>query len=444
LSSELHQDKGVPTPVTGVDIRELPLEPAHAFVLSRVDGQATVAEISSATGLTVVDVEDALRRLAKLGAVDYASLPNRSERPPTRDDPATGDAGDAAPVSVRSTARTQANLDLRATVEDLHSRFRDLNHYQLLGVPSQATRAAIRTAYYELVALLHPDRHSKKRIGDVRGKMEELVSQITKSYEILKHKQRRAEYDEELEATRPRSQSSSPPKRHSQEDLRDAQRQRLRRGLASSRNNKKETSGPRISTPDEARERAAEGLKRISVDRVNASEASAQRLKDVAEEALRSGDVVSAANAMKARASLDSQSPILAQEAAEFEEESFRQTVDQHLQQARGAERGGDRDAAALAYERAARGRPNDGELWDFALTSLLDAKGDARHAVKMGQRAVLAAPNRAKLHVLLARAYQRANMPARAQGEISRATKIEASNPMVKAWAKRIKRGES
>ncbi len=421
-----------------MDIRELPLEPAHAFVLSRVDGRTTVAEISSATGLPLGDVEDALRRLASLGAVDYAGLPKTSERTPTRSEPSAEESRAAAKRT--GGASVQANLDLVATVEDLYSKFRDLNHYQLLGVPSQASRPAIRKAYYGLVALLHPDRHSGKRIRDVRSKMEELVAQITKSYEVLKHKERRADYDEQLQAQRAQRPSAAPAKRPSRDELRDAHRQRLRRGFAAGK-------APRVSqadATDEARERAAHGLKRLSKDRVGAAEASAGRLKDAAEAALRDGDVLSATNAMKARASLEPDNAVLAQEAAAFEEEGFKQTVEQHLQQAQSAERGGEYEAAALAFERAARGRPNDGDLWGQALSSWLECDGEARHAVKLGQRAVLATPNKAKLHVLLARAYQRANMPARAQGEISRAAKLESSSATVKAWVKRIKRGES
>ena len=170
----------------------------------------------------------------------------------------------------------------------------------------------------------------------------------------------------------------------------------------------------------------------------------AERLKTSAEAALRDGDVLSATNAMKARASLQPDNQQLAKELADFEEEGFKQTVEQHLQQARAAERSGDRETAALAFERAARGRPSDGELWGDALENWLDADGEPRHLVKLGQRAVLASPDKAKLHVLLARAYQRAAMPARAQGEISRAVKLSSSSATVKAWVKRIKRGES
>lgn len=430
-----------------MDIRELPLEPAHAFVLSRVDGHTSVAEISSATGLPLPEVEDTLRHLAKLGAVDYAGLPRRSERAPTRAESSSqpgAEDGNAPAGAKRTTKGTgEANLDLRATVDNLHARFRELTHYQLLGVPSQASRAAIRKAYYELVALLHPDRHSRDRIRDVRTKMEELVAQITKSYEVLKHTDRRAEYDEHLQADRAHRASTAPAKRPSRDELRDARRQRLKRGFAPNKPGRVAPS-PAPSATDEARERAAEGLKRISLGRVSASEASADRLKHVAEEALRTGDVLSATNAMKARASLEPDNAQLAQEAADFEEEGFKQTVEQHLQQAQSAERGGEHDVAAQAYERAARGRPSDGELWGCALTCWLESQGDPRHAVKLGQRAVLATPNRSKLHVLLARAYQRADMPARAQGEISRAAKLEPSSPTVKAWVKRIKRGES
>lgn len=63
----------VPRPVPGCDIRSLPLKPAEAYVLSRVDGAASDKDLSSMTGLPPENVAEALDRLVELGAIEFAT-----------------------------------------------------------------------------------------------------------------------------------------------------------------------------------------------------------------------------------------------------------------------------------------------------------------------------------------------------------------------------------
>ncbi|AKF09244.1 J domain-containing protein [Sandaracinus amylolyticus] len=70
-----------------MDLRSLPLTPTEGFILSRIDGVATIDDLSDLTNLDVSDVVIAIGRLIELGAVEWAdgtiSLPRASNRPPT-------------------------------------------------------------------------------------------------------------------------------------------------------------------------------------------------------------------------------------------------------------------------------------------------------------------------------------------------------------------------
>jgi IclR helix-turn-helix domain len=55
-----------------VDMRSLPLGPLDAFVLSQVDGRATVDEIAAASSLSPAETHRVLHVLAERGAVDFA------------------------------------------------------------------------------------------------------------------------------------------------------------------------------------------------------------------------------------------------------------------------------------------------------------------------------------------------------------------------------------
>lgn len=81
-----HKPK-IPRLSAGVNVRGLPLTPLEGFVLSRVDGTATVGDIADLTGQTADECFVIVERLIGLGAVEWAdgsvSLPRMSYRPPS-------------------------------------------------------------------------------------------------------------------------------------------------------------------------------------------------------------------------------------------------------------------------------------------------------------------------------------------------------------------------
>src|SRR4051794_11296541 len=63
---------GALTLVSSVNVRDLPIGPTEAFVLSRVEGSITRAELVTATGLTAEEIESIVTRLILLGAIESA------------------------------------------------------------------------------------------------------------------------------------------------------------------------------------------------------------------------------------------------------------------------------------------------------------------------------------------------------------------------------------
>ncbi|MBX3270244.1 MAG: DnaJ domain-containing protein [Sandaracinaceae bacterium] len=78
----------VPRLVEGVDLTSLPLGPLEGFVLSRLDGEASVAVLADLTNLDEGQVHEIVERLIGLGAAEWAresvSLPLPTGRPATR------------------------------------------------------------------------------------------------------------------------------------------------------------------------------------------------------------------------------------------------------------------------------------------------------------------------------------------------------------------------
>src|SRR5262245_14274672 len=72
----------VPSPVAGVDVYSLPLNTLEGFVLSRVDGAASVEDISITCGIDQDRLLSILQRLSELGAVELRWLGPRKKTPP--------------------------------------------------------------------------------------------------------------------------------------------------------------------------------------------------------------------------------------------------------------------------------------------------------------------------------------------------------------------------
>lgn len=75
----------IPRLAPGVDVRVLPLTPLEGFVLSRVDGAATVGDLADLTNQSTEECSAVIERLLALRAIEWAdgavSLPRTSTRP---------------------------------------------------------------------------------------------------------------------------------------------------------------------------------------------------------------------------------------------------------------------------------------------------------------------------------------------------------------------------
>jgi curved DNA-binding protein CbpA len=212
--------ESTPALVAGVNIRNLPIGPEEAFVLSRIDGACSVSDIAAATNFALDDVKRIVARLAALGAIRLTVEPSanlaRQLRPtPMRSgayriDPileTTETSKTPHPAAVHDDASAQEEpVDLNPQQQRdllaLYQRLESLDHYELLSVDPLADDKLIRAAYYELVRVYHPDRFFGKKLGSFKPKLGKLFGRLTEAYEALHRADSRAEYDRYLAARR--------------------------------------------------------------------------------------------------------------------------------------------------------------------------------------------------------------------------------------------------
>ncbi|HEX2669308.1 MAG TPA: DnaJ domain-containing protein, partial [Polyangiaceae bacterium] len=218
---------GALTLVSGVSMRDLPIGPTEAFVLSRVEGSITKAELVIATGLDAEQIESIVARLILLGALEFAqrhSMVSSIQSPPERSGARSG--SHSIPLAARSEGTGEWTPEQQQQLLELDRRHSNIDHYQLLGVEPSADAKTIRAAYYELVRVYHPDRFFGKQLGEYEGPLTRVFGRFSEAYEVLHRSESRAEYDRYLGARQrtvdfdryfqespggPRAPASSPP-----------------------------------------------------------------------------------------------------------------------------------------------------------------------------------------------------------------------------------------
>jgi tetratricopeptide (TPR) repeat protein len=200
----------LPRLVEGIDLRQLPIGPAQAFVLSRVDGACTELEIADEAGIEPTVVAATLEELVRLGAI-WFDQPVASESRRMR--PRVSAATRIGPIIEASIGQepqhpaaalydprdleeeVDIELDRKRTILDAFYRLDSVTHYQVLRVDPSADKRAIKNAYFEIVNVFHPDRYFGKKLGSFKPKLERVFARLTEAHDALTRSGPRAEYD---------------------------------------------------------------------------------------------------------------------------------------------------------------------------------------------------------------------------------------------------------
>ncbi|HYP97320.1 MAG TPA: DnaJ domain-containing protein [Polyangiaceae bacterium] len=203
----------LPRLVEGIDLRGLPIGPAQAFVLSRVDGSCTELEIADEAGIEPKVVAATLEELVRLGAVRFDQPTTPEAQRALRPQPRVPVASRIGPI-IEAAAEQKAQhpaaalydandlnedvdleLERRRVILETFHRLDSTTHYQLLRVDPSADKRAVKNAYFEIVNTFHPDRYFGKKLGSFKPKLERIFARLTEAHDTLTRLGPRAEYD---------------------------------------------------------------------------------------------------------------------------------------------------------------------------------------------------------------------------------------------------------
>lgn len=83
----------------------------------------------------------------------------------------------------------------REQIDHYHTLRTEATFYELLGVPTNANRKAVRDAYFDLSKRYHPDVFFKKNLGPYKQKLDDNFRAFTKAFDILSTPKQRFGYD---------------------------------------------------------------------------------------------------------------------------------------------------------------------------------------------------------------------------------------------------------
>jgi curved DNA-binding protein CbpA len=81
---------------------------------------------------------------------------------------------------------------------ELFTRMHKYDHYEVLGVPRDAGKEAIKRAFYALAPTYHPDKYFGKELGEFRPLMDYIFGRMTMAFDTLTSPTQRERYDRML------------------------------------------------------------------------------------------------------------------------------------------------------------------------------------------------------------------------------------------------------
>ena len=188
----------------GRDVTSLSLTTQQYFILSRVDGKATLREICSYSGIPFDDAVVILRELHEARLID---LPNREVTPPSKETrkresssefkiPNWGVSFEEFEIPEPDAAADSALSEgMRRLILYYHYYLEDISYYDLFQVEQDADLREITSAYYSLSKVFHPDRWFRQDLGGLEKHLKTVFRWMNKAYRTVSKPARRREYD---------------------------------------------------------------------------------------------------------------------------------------------------------------------------------------------------------------------------------------------------------
>jgi hypothetical protein len=178
----------------------LKLDAVEGFVLSRVDGRSTVAQICLLVPFEPARTAAILAQLTRAGAIEIPGSevvpePIALPGPPA---PQPEDVGQGARQRVVTPVVEGLELSVEQArrIDELFLGLAERDAFELLEIGHGADKKEIKRAYFRLSKEFHPDRFFNKNIGPYKERLSKIFQSVKAAFELLSDDARRAAYEE--------------------------------------------------------------------------------------------------------------------------------------------------------------------------------------------------------------------------------------------------------
>ncbi|MBX3244572.1 MAG: DnaJ domain-containing protein [Acidobacteria bacterium] len=131
---------------------------------------------------------------AKIKSIQDAKLARVKEAPKAADEPATAQKTDEA-TAVAEPEEKQKIPQIELSLDEYLERAENApTFYEVLGLGKEADATAVKSAYFGLAKLFHPDRYHKAETSTLR-RIQVAFTNLAHAYETLKNAESRSAYD---------------------------------------------------------------------------------------------------------------------------------------------------------------------------------------------------------------------------------------------------------
>ena len=182
------------------------LTPTDAYILSRVDGKITAAEVIHLVAQDPEEAERALLGLLLTGVVEFLEMAARPMATATAQSavepkPEAERSAPASLVDIDEAARLRA-APRRREVQEAYEGLAWKNHFEVLGALEGASEVDIKQAYFRQAKKFHPDQFRDPAFADLADRVEAVFMRMASAHDVLRDPESRLSYETILKRRR--------------------------------------------------------------------------------------------------------------------------------------------------------------------------------------------------------------------------------------------------
>jgi len=174
----------------------LGLQPAEAFLLSRIDGPMVRGELTALSGLRDAEALRVAYGLALAGLLERSKWPVAFGHSAANEpDDAVGEESEEQKKEIAAGVKRRQDRDLEMMLARVT---RADDYYEVLDVGRNANMDEIKRAYHKLARNYHPDKFHMSASPEMHARVETAFARFAHAYEVLSDLAQRSVYDAKL------------------------------------------------------------------------------------------------------------------------------------------------------------------------------------------------------------------------------------------------------